>query len=260
MAQLRQVFLLLFLLFPMHFLAAEKSEAAFVRNIAATILTDYSSFYSIKNLPYLFGGLGVSGILANTNADLRIQDWFQESVRNKRTDQFSKVVKPIGGKYEPVGIYAGAAILGYLARHTTSGTTAHEWGSKSLRAIIVGAPLVGVLQYGLGSSRPTERGSEWRPFQDTNGVSGHAFMGAIPFLTAAGMVESVYLKTVFYMASAATGLSRINDNKHYLSQALAGWWIACLAVKGLDIAKKPKAALNPTFLPDGWAMQLCFPL
>ena len=43
-----------------------------------------------------------------------------------------------------------------------------------------------------GASRPADgQGSHWHMFNDNNGVSGHAFIGAIPFLAAAEMVERV---------------------------------------------------------------------
>lgn len=254
----RPIYILLLLLSSIRLFAGEQSQASLERNIASTILSDYRSFYSTRSITWMVAGIGVSGMFANTAADRRIQNWFQEEIRSDGTDRISKVVKPIGSAYEPPAVYAAITLLGYLTKRTASGAAALDWGSTSLRAIVVGAPLVGALQYTLGASRPHESGSEWRPFNDTNGVSGHAFMGAVPFFAAARMIKPVYLKTVLYAGSAATALSRINDNQHYFSQAFAGWWIAYLAVHRLDSGKQPKAALNPVFLPHGWKMQLCF--
>jgi len=260
MRRSHKICILIFLLFPICLFAKENSKIESVRNITTTVSKDYLNFYSLQNLKYLFGGICIAGVSANTNVDRDIQDWYQRSVRNNETNQFSKVVKPVGNIYEPISIYAGFTLLGSLTKYTTVGAIAHEWGSKSLRAILVGAPVVGVLQYGLGASRPTEGSSKWHPFHDTNSVSGHAFMGAIPFLTISKMVKPLYLKTFFYIGSVATGLSRINDNKHYSSQVVAGWWIAYLAVTNLDWGKKQKVELCPFFFYDGWKIQLCLSL
>jgi hypothetical protein len=92
------------------------------------------------------------------------------------------------------------------------------------------------LQYLTGGSRPGEspNQSKWDPGADNNGVSGHSFMGAIPFLSAAKMADNTWLKAGLYAGSALPALSRINDDDHYPSQAFLGWWIAYLAASAVD--------------------------
>ena len=90
-----------------------------------------------------------------------------------------------------------------------------------------------------GASRPgeTDHGSHWKPFDDDNGVSGHAFVGAVPFLTIARMSKNSIIKYLFYGLSGLTAWSRVNDNKHYVSQAVLGWymgWEATDAVFSTD--------------------------
>ncbi len=64
-------------------------------------------------------------------------------------------------------------------------------GVYASRAYLVGAPAMLLMQNVTGGSRPEEmdHGSKWDPFHDDNGVSGHAFMGAVPFLTLANMYD-----------------------------------------------------------------------
>ena len=255
-----RICILVFLIFPFYLVASGNSKVGFINNIKKTISTDYLNFYSPKNLKYLLGGFFLAGISANTNVDRDIRDWYQQSIRNNTTDQFSKVVKPIGNIYKPLSIYAGFTLLGNITKNTTLGATAYEIGSKSLRAIIVGAPMVGILQYGLGASRPYEGSSKWHPFNDTNSVSGHAFMGAVPFLTISKMVQPKYLKMFFYIGSFATGFSRINDNKHYFSQVAFGWWIAFLSVNSVDISQKSKIEIDPVYFGNGCRIRLCLSL
>ena len=73
----------------------------------------------------------------------------------------------------------------------------YEWGEKSFRTILLGGPVLLVSQRLTGGHRPEEDGSEWNFSLDSNGVSGHAFMGAIPFLTAAHMTDNRYLKIAY---------------------------------------------------------------
>jgi len=60
-----------------------------------------------------------------------------------------------------------------------------------------------------GASRPSEGDSKWRPLKDSNGLSGHAFIGAVPFITAAKMNDNPYIKTILYGFSVLPGLTRI---------------------------------------------------
>ena len=99
------------------------------------------------------------------------------------------------------------------------------------------------LQLLTGAGRPdeTHESSEWQPFQDNNGVSGHSFMGAIPFMSAAKMTDNLWLKGSLYAASTIPGISRINDDRHYFSQVMLGWWLAYLAESAVDHSHNPNA-------------------
>lgn len=77
-------------------------------------------------------------------------------------------------------------------------------------------------------SRPEEitQGSQWHALRDNNGISGHAFMGSLPFITAAKMTQSPASKALWYAGSTIAPLSRVNDGAHYSSQVALGWWLA----------------------------------
>ncbi len=100
--------------------------------------------------------------------------------------------------------------------------------SAWLGAYLVGGPANLAMQRITGGSSPGESSdsSHWRPFNDDNGVSGHAFIGAVPFLTLAGMSDSKFSVYLSYAASTLAGLSRINDNAHFPSQVFLGWFMA----------------------------------
>jgi membrane-associated phospholipid phosphatase len=224
-----------------------------IGKIRDTVYEDYRNFYALENVEYLAIGIGIAGVLANTSIDGEVQGWDQASLRNGDTDNFSREVKPFGDGRITVPVYLGAAILGELAKDIKAGSTTGEWGKRSLRAIVVGAPPMLLLQRGLGASRPKEDDSHWRPLKDSNGVSGHSFMGAVPFITAARMTDNPYLRYFFYLGSTLTGWSRINDNSHYFSQALVGWWMAQLAATCVEEGEteKRRLVIAPAPVADG---------
>ncbi|GHT13075.1 hypothetical protein FACS1894170_08630 [Planctomycetales bacterium] len=76
--------------------------------------------------------------------------------------------------------------------------------------------------------------SYWHPFQNSHGISGHAFIGAVPFMTAAQMTDRPVVKGLFYTMSTFCAWSRIKDDAHYLSQALLGWYLAYLSVRSVS--------------------------
>lgn len=218
------------------------------------VIADYQNFYSKDNLWKLALGIGYAGFYANTSFDEEIQDFYNEYIKSTTTDDISKIVKPFGDGRITVPVYLTAVIIGELSKDTKIGATIGNWGQLCSRSLIVGAPPVLTLQILLGASRPEEgKGSRWRPFKDNNGVSGHSFMGAVPFLVAAKMTKKLLLKYPLYFASTFTGFSRINDNKHYFSQSFLGWWIAFLAVNSLDMNK---IVLVPS--TNGIGVMFCF--
>jgi hypothetical protein len=110
------------------------------------------------------------------------------------------------------------------------------------------------MQYALGASRPGETSfdSRWKPGDDVNAVSGHAFIGAVPCIVAAQMCDDPYLRGLFYACSTFPAWSRVNDDAHYLSQACLGWYMAYLACRSIDRTERnlPSAELLPMAGPD----------
>ncbi len=135
-----------------------------------------------------------------------------------------------------------------------------DFGKRVTRSYLVGAPPMLLMQSVLGGSRPGENsvGSQWKPFDDDNAVSGHAFIGAVPFITAAKMTENPWAKGVFYACSVLTPWSRVNDDSHYMSQAILGWWMAYLACNAVDDTQRESRSmtLTPIITPQMTGMAL----
>lgn len=208
-----------------------------------TVMHDYARFYAPDRLARLGLGFGLGMLAANTNIDSHVQTWYQQDVRHLRTDAVSRSVKFFGeGKYF---IPLSLLLAGFA--YVDPDASIAAWGAYSTRAYLAGGPAMLFLQRATGGSRPEETAHDahWRPFRDDNGVSGHAFMGAIPFLTLGKMMrEQAFLKYCAYAASAATAWSRINDNKHYLSQAVLGWYLAWESVDAVFEAEGQRESIS----------------
>ncbi len=193
-----------------------------------TVVLDIRNYYlESSNLVRLGIGIATDAVPANTNLDRWIRDRYQDRLRSQATDDVAKVAKVPGTALVTVPVFAAAYGAGYLLRTPTI----TDWSQRSFRATLVGAPALLILQKGIGSDRPEDGNSHWRPLNSSHGVSGHAYIGAVPFVTAAEMTDSTYGQALFFALSALPGLSRINDDAHYLSQAALGWYLAYLSCR-----------------------------
>ncbi len=195
-------------------------------------ISDQGNFYSRHNLPEFVLVLGAHGLLAHTTMDQEFADWYQQDVRNEFSDDLSSVFKEFGEQWQVVPIYVGASCLG---RVCNMDPRVAMWGDRSFRSMLVGVPPLLLLQRALGSSRPNDSipSSNWHWWADENGASGHTLVGAVPFLVAAQLTDRRLPKASLYFASTLTGWSRINDNDHYLSQVIMGWWLAHTATRAV---------------------------
>ena len=215
------------LLLPLGHQCVAADNGAISRSYEA-VTTDIRNFYlDRKNLTRL--GIGVAGaaVFANTGMDRYIRNKYQDDLRSHRTDEATKIFNISGTALVlvTVPVYIGTYGAGMLLHNRTL----EEWAQKSLRATVVGGPALIFLATATGGDRPTEGNSRWKPFHNFHGVSGHAYIGAVPFITAAKMSENLYQKALLYGLSTFTGLSRINDDKHYFSQVALGWYLAYLS-------------------------------
>ena len=215
----------------------------------ATIAADHGAFYDQGSLLGLGAGIGLAALSANTQLDRDIYEDVLPEWRTKRADSFRDSVLWLGEGTVMLPTFGAAALLAPMLGSDDVGT----WGERSLRAALVGAPPMLALQRLTGAGRPDDpanrNSSEWEPFEFSNGVSGHAFMGAIPFLTAARMQDDPWLDGLLYIASATVPAARLQGSRHYFSQVVLGWWIAFLATGAVDDAAASDTTPGMSFVP-----------
>ena len=164
-----------------------QDDSAFTR-FRRYVGQDYRTFYSRSNMGLLVLGIAGAQVMMGTGGDQGISNWYQDHADGHDADNAAEIIKQAGSAEFALPAYL---LLGALAPVTDDipvlGVTC-DWGGNCLRTALVGEWPVLLLQQLLGSSRPRDgdrRRVTWRPFEDNNGVSGHAFLGAIPSLNAA---------------------------------------------------------------------------
>lgn len=238
--------------------AAEPATASNGNSAWSTIRDDHRSFYSGPRWLRLGVALGAGAILANTSIDHDIDDWYQDHVRGNGGDDLGKVAKEFGeAKYLLPAVIVTAS-LDYLIPNNEFAGAIGRFGRRAGRAYLVGTPALLALQRLTGGSRPGEdpHPSHWEPFADDNGLSGHAFAGAVPLLTIARMNdERPAIRWLFHALSALPAWSRINDASHYPSQAMLGWYLGYESVAAVaDTDRKSRLTIVPMPLPGGAAL------
>ncbi|MCA9266468.1 MAG: phosphatase PAP2 family protein [Planctomycetales bacterium] len=223
-------------------------------SVFTQVANDHWNYYSFNNLAVLGTGFAGGAIMANTNVDRTIYEHFNASVLHAPSDEWYETLhapKEMGNGIYTLPVFGAAWGLGRMSSHP-SGQAVGEWGERCLRTFLVGAPPVLVMQRVTGAGRPEEGSSAWDIWSDNNGVSGHAFMGSLPFLAMAQMSEKPLAKLSFYAISVAVPLSRINDGDHYTSQVVLGWWMAWSASMAVDAtqAGDQNWRLHPLVGPD----------
>lgn len=224
---------------------------------------DYGNFYAPQNLANLTAGFLAGATMANTHVDSYISDKVFENVIDVSNDEYTELLhlpKSLGDGHLILPLFGVTALAQPWLEQSPVWQPVGEWGNRSMRAALVGGPLVLVSQRLIGGSRPNESSSQshWTPFQDNNGVSGHAFIGAVPFLTAAQMTDRPLIKVACYVGSVLPGISRINDERHYTSQVALGWYIAFLATHAVNQTQTGSDGFRifPTFDQNGIGLML----
>jgi hypothetical protein len=216
-------------------------------------LEDCRQFYGWRNLGWVALGVGAAAPLANTSADESIRRWYQRRGRGESADTAARVVNYLGQAWviAPLCLEV-AGLTGHAPEDYRTDGGFFEWSNRSLRAVAVGFPPVVALYGLLGSGRPDRGDSSWHPFRNFHGVSGHTFMGAVPFLTAASMTDNPWVRYPMLLGSLLTGWSRIHEDRHYFSQVALGWWMAYLAVQSVNRTQEGRAlSFTPTITPEG---------
>ncbi len=200
------------------------------------IRNDFRNFFDRRNMVELSTVFLVAAAFANTRVDENFRSW---AIKQGVTEpDVACIFDDLGaGEIVLPAMFAGtvaACVWQKLTpKHNFLAEVSGEWSYRSFRSLLVGAPAMLFSQSLTGASRPGESrfASGWMPFNDDNGVSGHAFVGAIPFLVAAEMTDRPLARMLWYAGSGLAGYNRICNDSHFLSQVMLGWTFAHISVR-----------------------------
>jgi membrane-associated phospholipid phosphatase len=200
--------------------------------------------YTRRNFLKLAGATAGGAALTYSGVDEMFDEWHRNHVRGDSSDGVSHLAKEFGENY-----IAFAALAYGLADWALPGTAIGRWGRQCFTATACGLPVLWTWQRALGGSRPSDEkpwGPRYRPLTDENSVSGHTFLAAVPFLVAAREIKHPIASAGMRALSPVTGWSRINDERHYLSQVLLGYGLAWEAVRAADVSPAESSPEAPT--------------
>lgn len=205
--------------------------------------------YTRRNFIKLVGATAGGAAISYSGVDEVVDQWHREHARGATSDSIAAVAKGFGETE-----MAFVALAWGLADWALPGTVIGRWGRQCFTATACGLPVLWSWQRILGGSRPSDEkpwGPRYRPFADENSVSGHTFLSAIPFLVAAREAGHPVATWGFRALSPVTGWSRINDERHYLSQVLLGYGLALEAVHAAELSPdRPVPATSVASVPE----------
>ena len=230
---MKQLFLPL--LFFISFFSFSQSQNSLIEKLTL----DHKNYYletDYKTTAYVFL---LGSLMANSDIDQNLISFYNNDIRDKDLEEHNENAS-FWKNFGEGDIFIPLALLSASTNFVAKNPVG-TWGSMVSRAYLVGAPPMLLMQKVTGGSRPFERedgSSTWDFWADENGVSGHAFMGSIPFLVASKMSNNKLISNTFLTLSTFTGISRVNDNAHFTSQAILGWYMGYMAVAAIDKTNK----------------------
>lgn len=187
-------------------------------------------------------------VLASGFLDATVQDYTQ-SHRTETKDDIASVFRHMGQPevYATVGL--GTILTGLIAGDDDIARA----GGRITGSLVTAGVSNGIIKYVVGRTRPNHSSepdpNEFAPFSgNVSFPSGHT---AMAFALAASVSNEVHFwpaQVGLYGAATLTGWSRINDNKHWLSDVLGGAAVGITSAMIMDGKWTIFGAGQPHFL------------
>lgn len=208
------------------------------------------------------GAAALGGLAVTSAFDEALQHATQEA-RTPTGDRLAAVARRMG-QPEVFATIPAALFLGGLVSHRPEVRRAGERIAASL--LLAGALAVGT-KAALGRVRPfaSEEPYDFRPFSGADAFpSGHTTMAFALATALADEAGRPAVTLALFLAASATGWSRLNDNKHWLSDVFAG---AALGITSARLEERRWTVLHFHIRPPivlamgarmgiGWAVPL----
>ena len=162
----------------------------------------------------------LAGIVGLMFVDEPVQRWAQD-VRSETTDDFAAFFRHFGQPEVWVTVPAALLLTGLIADNAEMAKA----GGRAATSVLLGIGVEVTLKFVVGRARPDSGlgAFHFDPFsQAISWPSGHSTIAWGLMSSLANEVRSPALKVGFYGLAAGTAWSRVNDNRHWLSDVVAG--------------------------------------
>jgi membrane-associated phospholipid phosphatase len=182
--------------------------------------------------------------------DDNIQNVFEDN-RSSTTDDLSDFFEPFGN-----AAYTLPALVGfYLYGHSEGKEKIERTALLATESFLVTSLFTTVLKVGIGRARPDKLNSSSSTFEgpfssNVSFPSGHtSTVFAIATVVANEYDENPLVTPISYGIATMTGLSRINDNQHWISDVFAGAALGYFTAKTILKLRSKKKGRHFTIYP-----------
>ncbi|MFA5328195.1 MAG: phosphatase PAP2 family protein [Prolixibacteraceae bacterium] len=180
-------------------------------------------------------------------SDKSVKNYFQDHKTGGLDNVSKNLLEPFGGNYSLL-IMSGFLAHGLLAKNSKSVST----GLLSLESFLLASVLVRIPKTLAGRQRPDVATDQFQfkgPFHGNSFPSGHTTaVFSVASVIATQYRETKWVPVAAYSVASLVGLSRIYDNKHWLSDVVAGAAVGTL-VGNLVSHRSPDSRI--TVVPIG---------
>lgn len=173
---------------------------------------------------WLIGGTALTAALVLLKAE--VVDPIQRDFSQRKPLGDFSILGDYGGRFIPNAVYSGAMFWAYKI---TNESSYFEFSLIMMKASVYAVATSTLLKVTVQEPRPNDR-SDTKSFPSGHTTAAFAFSSVVT--AEHGFFPYGFMATAL---STLTGLSRINDNKHYLHDVVAGATIG--TVFGLGVSK-----------------------
>jgi membrane-associated phospholipid phosphatase len=160
----------------------------------------------------------------------------QEEFQEHRTGGTNSVAR-LGNSFGDPLYVIPAIGVGYLAGRLTGDHAVSHVALRVGKAALLSSGITTALKYSIGRTRPTHGGDsdQFRPFGGaTSFPSGHTTLAFAVATVVADATTDSWSDVALYGAATMTAFARVNDDRHWTSDVLAGALVGHLSARWLD--------------------------
>jgi membrane-associated phospholipid phosphatase len=199
-----------------------------------------------RSIEWYHGLAALGAIVLATTIDEPIQRHVQDH-RTQTKDDVAYVFRQLG---EPE-VFVPVALAPVAVGLISGNKGILRAGGRISMSIVTAAVVTDVLKMAVGRKRPssTDDAYDFAPFSGNESwPSGHTTVAFAMATSVGDEIGSLPVSIALYTAAGLTGWSRINDNRHWFSDVLAGALVGVTSAKLMNGKWKVFGVSQPKFL------------